>query len=124
MTAESMKRFFKSVKHALRGAVYVAGTEKNFQLEITAATLVIVLMFLLPLTRSEQVALVLVIVGVLVLELVNTSIERVVDMLKPRVHPYARIAKDVMAAAVLVASIGAVIIGFIILSPYILQVLK
>lgn len=119
-----MKRFFKSVKHALRGAVYVAGTEKNFQLEITAATLVIVLMFLLPLTRSEQVALVLVIVGVLVLELVNTSIERVVDMLKPRVHPYARIAKDVMAAAVLVASIGAVIIGFIILSPYILQVLK
>lgn len=118
-----MKRFAKSVKHALLGIRYAVGREKNFQLEIMAAVLVMILMLMLPVTQQERVLLVFVIVGVLVLELVNTSIERVVDMLKPRVHPYARIAKDVMAAAVLISSVGAVIVGFIILSPYIFRIL-
>lgn len=118
-----MRRFAKSVKHALFGIRYAGSNEKNFQLEIIAALLVIVLMFMLPLTQQERVLLVFVIVGVLVLELVNTSIERVVDMLKPRVHPYARIAKDVMAAAVLISSVGAVIVGIIIFLPYIIRIL-
>lgn len=119
-----MRRFIRSIVHALRGIRHAGNTEKNFQLEIIAAALVIILMYLLPMTQQEMAILVLVIAGVLVIELVNTSIERVVDMLKPRVHPYARIAKDVMAAAVLIASIGAVLIGFIILSPYIFRILE
>lgn len=119
----AMKRFLRSVKHALFGVRYASSTEKNFQLEIVAGVLVTVLMFILPVTQQERVLLVFVIVGVLVLELINTAIERVVDMLKPRVHPYARIAKDVMAAAVLISSFGAVAVGLIILLPYILRVL-
>jgi diacylglycerol kinase (ATP) len=103
---------------------YAGHTEKNFQLEIVAAFLVVVLMYLLPTTRDERAILVFVMVGVLVLELVNTSFERIVDMLKPSIHPYARIAKDVMAAAVLIASIGAVVVGCMILSPYIFRILQ
>ena len=117
-----MRRFFKSVKHAIQGVRYAGASERNFRLEIMAAFLVVVLMFLLRVTSQEKAMLVFVIVGVLVLELVNTSIERVVDMLKPRVHPYARISKDVMAAAVLISSVGAVIIGFLILGPYLFEI--
>ncbi len=118
-----MIRFAKSLKHALRGVWHAGLTERNFQIELLATCVVLILMYTLPVTLDERVSLVLVIVGVLVIELVNTAIERVVDMLKPRVHPYARIAKDVMAWAVFVASVGAVIIGFIIFSPYIFGIL-
>jgi len=55
---------------------------------------------------------------VLILELINTVVERVVDILKPRIHPYARLIKDLMAAVVLISSIVAVIVGIIIFYPY------
>ena len=58
---------------------------------------------------------------VLIMELINTIMERVVDILKPRVHPYVRLIKDLMAASVLLASILAVIVGLIIFIPYILK---
>ncbi|MDD5084143.1 MAG: diacylglycerol kinase family protein [Candidatus Moranbacteria bacterium] len=117
-----MRRFARSVKHALRGVYHASKMEKNFRLEIIAAILVAILAYLLPVTAQERVLLVFVVAGVLVIELINTAIERVVDMLKPRVHPYARIAKDVMAAAVLIASIGAMMIGLGIFLPYILKI--
>ena len=57
----------------------------------------------------------------LVMELINTVFERVVDILKPRVHPYARLIKDLMAATVLITSIVAVVVGIIIFYPYIIN---
>ena len=53
------------------------------------------------------------------MELINTIFEKVVDVLRPRIHHYAEVIKDIMAAAVLVSSIGAVIIGVLIFLPYI-----
>ena len=76
-------------------------------------------MLILDIRDWQKVALFLVIFAVLAVELINTILERVVDILKPRVHPYAQLIKDVMAAAVLIASIGAVVIGTIIFYPYI-----
>lgn len=116
-----MKRiqsFAKSFSHAMRGLVYALKNEKNFQNELGVAILVIMLMWYFHVTRTEMVALVLVIASVLILELLNTIMERVVDILKPRVHPYARLIKDLMAAVVLVSSIFAVIVGLIIFLPY------
>jgi diacylglycerol kinase len=72
-------------------------------------------------TRAEMVVLFMIIMGVLIMELLNTIMERVVDILKPRVHPYARLIKDLMAASVLLSSILAVIIGVLIFYPYIFQ---
>jgi len=66
----------------------------------------------------ETVALVLVIVSVLVLELLNTIFEHLSDILKPRLHHYINIIKDLMAAAVLLASLGAIVVGLIIFWPY------
>lgn len=83
-----------------------------------AAALVILLMIIFPLRTLERIALSLVIAFVLVLELINTIIEKIVDILKPRIHHYVEIIKDMMAAAVLIASIGALVVGLLIFWPY------
>jgi undecaprenol kinase len=112
-------QFGKSFSHALRGLKYVIRNEKNFQNELAVSVVVIVAMVYFHVKRAETIVLFLVIMGVLVMELLNTIMERVVDILKPRVHPYARLIKDLMAASVLLSSILAIIIGLIIFIPYI-----
>ncbi|HRZ95898.1 MAG TPA: diacylglycerol kinase family protein [Candidatus Moranbacteria bacterium] len=115
------QQFKKSFAHAARGLTYVVKHEKNFQTELVAALLVILAILWFEVTRAEMVVLLLVIAGVLVMELFNTVVERVVDILKPRVHPYARLIKDLMAASVLVASILALLVGILIFFPYIAE---
>ncbi len=78
-------------------------------------------MFLLPLILWERVILLTVILAVLVLELLNTGIERLIDLLKPRLDDYVKDVKDVMAAAVLLASFFAVVIGIVIFWPHIMR---
>lgn len=118
----NFQKLLGSFRCAWRGLKYALKNEQNFQLEILAAVFVISLMFILDVLDWQKVALFLVISMVLVIELINTMLERVVDILKPRVHPYAQFIKDVMAAAVLMASIGAVVIGAIIFYPYIREI--
>jgi diacylglycerol kinase len=114
----SFRKLFKSFRYATRGLKYVLKHEQNFQIEILGGLFVVILMYLFPTRSLEKIALFIVILAVLVMELINTIFERVVDMLKPRVHPYAQLVKDVMAAAVLLSSIGAVVVGIIIFWPY------
>ena len=116
-----IKEFFKSFSHALRGLRYAIKNEKNFQNELVVGVLVIVAMIYYRITRTEMVVLFIIIMEVLIMELINTMMERVVDILKPRIHPYARLIKDLMAATVLLSSILAVVIGIIIFVPYILK---
>ncbi|MFA5871521.1 MAG: diacylglycerol kinase family protein [Parcubacteria group bacterium] len=116
---EKIRKLFKSFRNAGKGLKYVLKNEQNFQLEILIGILVIILMFVFSIRGWEKIALFIVIFAVLVMELINTIMERVVDILKPRVHPYAQLIKDVMAAAVLLSSIGAVVIGLLIFYPYI-----
>lgn len=113
-----IKQFVKSFSHAMCGLKHILRNEKNFQNELAIAFVVLLAMIYFQVTRTETVALVLVIAGVLIMELLNTVVERVVDILKPRVHPYARLIKDLMAAVVLISAIFAVIIGLIIFLPY------
>ncbi len=116
---ERVEQFMKSFSHALRGFKYVLKYEKNFQIEMAMAVVVVGAMVYFRVTKGEAVALFLVISAVLTMELFNTVMERVVDILKPRVHPYAKLIKDLMAASVLMASVLALIVGFVIFAPYI-----
>lgn len=116
-----LKQFTKSLSFAVRGLKYVLRNEKNFQNELVAGILVVGAMIYFHVTRAEMIVLVIITMAVLIMELVNTILERVVDILKPRVHPYARLIKDLMAASVLLTSILAIIIGVIIFTPYILK---
>ena len=118
---ERFRRFRHSFAHAARGLAYVVRQEKNFQNELVVAILVIMAMLYLQVTRAEMIVLSMVIALVLIMEILNTIMERVVDILKPRIHPYARVIKDLMAASVLLSAILALIIGFIIFIPYIIK---
>lgn len=115
----SFKKQFNSFKYAFRGFWYALTKEQSFQIHIIAALIVVFFMIYFDLKVWEYIALTLVITSVLVLELINTIFEKIVDILKPRVHPYAQTIKDMMAAAVLVASIGAIVVGLFIFVPYI-----
>ncbi|HBO17024.1 MAG: Diacylglycerol kinase [Candidatus Moranbacteria bacterium GW2011_GWE2_35_2-] len=113
-----IRNFRKSLSHAARGFFYAFKNERNFQIELLAAVAVLFLIWYFKIKNWEAIILVLMIMWVLVAELINTVMERVVDMLKPRIHPYARLIKDIMAAVVLISSVVALVVGIIIFLPY------
>jgi diacylglycerol kinase len=113
----------RSFGHALRGIATAIRTERSFRYQVVAAIVLFAFLTLLPLQAWEQAILVLVAALVLVLELLNSSLERLTDLAKPRLHPYAGEIKDLMAGAVLVAAISAVIVALIILGPHLLPYL-
>jgi len=110
--------FIKSFRHAIRGMGIALKSEQSFRLQIAAALLVTIALFLIPLSRVEQGVLLMAISMILVLELINSTLERMLDLFKPRLHPYVRDIKDLMAAAVLLASIFALVVGILILGPH------
>jgi len=114
----SPKKLINSFKYAFRGVSRVWREEQNFRIQSCVALFVVILMVYLDLPGYEQAILMLAAVAVLVLELLNSAIERMVDMLKPRLHQYVEEIKDVTAAMVLVASLGAAVIGVLIFWPY------
>lgn len=112
-----IKEFLKSFTHALRGLKYAIRNEKNFQNELAVAIFAIGAMFYYHVSRLEMIVVVTMIMAVLIMEMLNTIIERIIDILKPSIHPYARLIKDLMAASVLLTSIMALIIGLVIFIP-------
>ncbi|MBW6440520.1 diacylglycerol kinase [Patescibacteria group bacterium] len=119
MMSFSFKKLTKSISHAIRGLKFVS-REQNFRIQIFSTFCIIILILIFRLKVWETVALLMMVTLVLVLEIINSIFERIVDILKPRVHPYAKTIKDMMAAAVLIASFGAFLVGFLILWPHIL----
>lgn len=115
---EELRRFKKSLKHALDGISYALAHEKNFRIELAIALLVVFFIFFFDVKNWEAIILLLMIMWVMISELTNTVLERVVDILKPRIHPYARLIKDLMAAVVLISATASVVVGVIIFYPY------
>lgn len=115
-----IERFVKSLRHALSGLRYTFKHESNFRIQLIVGLIVFILMFYLPTRILEKAILILVIMIVLILELINTIFERLSDILQPRIHFYIEKVKDIMAAAVLVGSISAVVVGLIIFLPYLI----
>ena len=106
-------KFWRSFNHAFEGIMYAAKTQQNMRAHLIIALLVVLASLLLRLERYYVIALVLCIGLVLSLELLNTAIEAIVDLLTVTHHPLAKTAKDLAAGAVLVASIAAVVVGYL-----------
>lgn len=113
-----LKSFLRSVRHALAGIRYAFREERNFQIELILAVAALSLAFFFPLATVERTIVFLLIGFVLALELINTAFERLLDLLKPRVHPYVKVVKDVVAGSVLIVSVMALMIGGYIFLPY------
>ena len=120
----NIKRFFKSLNCAGRGVYSVYKTEQNFRFQILIALLVIILMLFFGVTRKEVVLLILMIAFVLVMELINSVFERITDMMKPRIHIYAKLCKDIMSGAVLITSLVALVVGLLIFIPYFINLFE
>lgn len=85
---------------------------------IAAGCIVIALVVTLPLASAERLLLLFLTGFIMVLELLNTMVERLIDLLKPRLSAYVADVKDLMAAAVLLASGFALLIALLVLIPY------
>jgi diacylglycerol kinase (ATP) len=109
---------WQAILFALDGFVHAARTQRTFRIHLIIAGAVGVLVIWLPLGVAEAAVVVLAMAMVLVAELFNTGMEAMVDLLVERNHhDLAKLAKDIAAAAVLVATIAAAIVGVLILGP-------
>lgn len=116
-----IRSLWKSFRHAFHGVVIVLHEEQNFRIQLVCAVLVFVLAYTFRVRPIEGAVLALVIGCVLVLELINSVVERLIDVVKPRVHPYIAELKDIAAGAVLVAACTAVIVALYIFVPYFIE---
>ncbi len=110
----------KSFGYAFEGVKTAFKREPNFRLHIIIALAVLTLGILLRLSLIEWLILTYTIFFVIVLELLNTAIEALVNLVSPNIQPEAKVAKDVSAAMVFVAAILAIIIGIMLFAPKIL----
>lgn len=106
----------------MRGLGDIAAAEQSFRLQLVVGAAIVALMFVVDLASWEKVLLVLLIAAVLVLEIVNTILERIADAVEPRVSPMVREIKDMMAGAVLITALTAAIVGVMILGPHLYPV--
>ncbi|MFB5662102.1 diacylglycerol kinase family protein [Alteribacillus sp. HJP-4] len=118
-----LRRLGSSFVYAFRGLVHAAAEEQNVRLHLCAAFLVMCTGFFLNIPKYHWLILLLTVGAVLALEIMNTAIERTVDLVTDQYHPLAKAAKDLAAAAVFVFTIISVIIGLIIFLPPILKLL-
>ena len=108
------KNHLDSFRYAVEGIVHVFRTQKHMRFHFFTVVLVLSIGLLLRLSRIEMAVLFIVVSGVLVAEMMNTAVESVVDMITQAYHPLAKLAKDIAAGAVLIASITAAIVGGIL----------
>ena len=113
-----VKRLYRSFKHAFQGLVSLVKKEQNFRIHVLAALVVIFFGFYFRIEIWKWCLIILMICFVFILEMLNTVFERLVDMLKPRIHLYVGEIKDIMSAMVLVVAITAVILALFIFVPY------
>ncbi|WQK86696.1 diacylglycerol kinase family protein [Mammaliicoccus sp. Dog046] len=109
-------------KFPLAGFITILRKDCNFILHLIAGIIVIIMGLLFKLNINEWLWMILAISMVLITEVINTSIEYVVDLYTDEYHPLAKHAKDTAAFAVLLASIMAVLIGVLIFLPKIINI--
>ena len=117
-TYKTSSNLLKSFKYAFSGISYVLKTSRNFKIQLIFAVTSLMIGFLLQISQSNYVILIATIMSVLILEILNTSIESIVDLVvNKEFSSLAKISKDTSAGAVLLASINSVIIAVYIFFP-------
>ncbi len=120
-----MIRYFnKNFKAALDGFRETIVSEKSFKTMLVIGALVVAVMLYFPTSRLEKVVLLLSVFSVLILELINSAVERIMDVVTTERDERIRVVKDLMAAIVLLASFGSAVVGILIFYPYFLELFK
>jgi len=114
-----LKKLFDSFYFASEGITYTIRTQRNMKIHVAISLLVLFIGMWLHFTLSDSFVILISIGMVMGMELVNTAIETLVDLVSPDVHPLAKITKDVAAGSVLFATFIVVLLGLFVIFPYI-----
>lgn len=112
-----MRRLRRSFHYAFEGVFYVLRTQPNMKIHAVMGTLAVLMGFFFHVSEGEWLALVIVIGFVMILEVVNTAIEALVDLYTEEYHELAKASKDTAAGAVLLMAMVSVLVGAIIFLP-------
>ena len=115
----SLKKFIKSFYYAINGVICLLKTEQNARIHSVNAILVGVLAYVLEISRLEAAILFIAVVMVFAIEIINTAIEKVFDLLHPESHATIHYIKDAMAGAVLISAIIALVVAILVFLPHI-----
>jgi diacylglycerol kinase (ATP) len=116
-SASLLRRRAASFGHAFRGVGAALRSELHLQFHAVATVVVLGLGFYLGLSAPEWALVALAVAGVWAAELFNTAIEALTNLVSPGYHPLAGRAKDVAAGAVLLAALGALVVGGLVFGP-------
>lgn len=108
------RRLLDSFTYAMEGIVYALKTQRNMRIHLVAAAVVLSYSFFARITRLELILVILAVTMVIICELINTAIEKTVDIATQEFHPIAKIAKDVAAGAVLVSALCSAVVGYLV----------
>ena len=114
----------QSFKYAFEGIYFAIKLNRNMRIHITVAILVIIASIFFRVNAFEMGILGVMIILVICTEMINTALEEMVDLIINEHRKEAKIAKDVGAGMVLVASMGAVIVGVLIFTPYLMKMFR
>lgn len=119
-----MPAFLKSVQHATRGLFVFFRTERNGKIQLSASLIAIVSGLYFHITAGEWCWIIACIISVIAMEMINTAIEHICNMISPDYHPAVKNIKDISAGAVWLTAIGAAVIGMIVFSKYIMLIMN
>ena len=109
-----LKKIIDSFNNAIDGIIYTVRTQRNMKIHLSITLVVLLLCLFFDVSKVEFLILAITITMVIAAELLNTSIEAVVDMKTNHYHPLAKVSKNVAAGAVLLTAINAIVVGYII----------
>src|SRR5438128_7439592 len=106
----------ESFNYAFEGIIHVLRTQRNMRIHFAVALIVLIAGLAVDVSRLELIALLLAIAFVLIAEMINTALEAAIDVATTSFDPMAKLAKDIAAGAVLIASINALAVGYLVFS--------
>jgi diacylglycerol kinase (ATP) len=118
------KHWLRSANFAIDGIIQATKTQRHIRYHFFSAVTVLLLSYILNVTRIEFLIITLSVIAVFLAEMFNTAIEVIVDIISPAHSEKARIAKDVSAGAVFITAFGVAVIGYIILFPHLKDVFQ
>lgn len=114
-----IKKFFRSFGHAIDGVVFLLSNEQNARVHTIITILVGIGAYVFQVSRIEAAVLFMAVILVFAIEIINTAIEKVFDLLHPEDHEIIRGVKDAMAGAVLISAVIAVVVASLVFLPHI-----
>ena len=119
MSQFNYRKFFRSFYYAFRGLVRLVQTEQNARIHLVAAIILGIASIAFKISHTEAAVLFFAVVLVFAIEIINTAIEKLLDVVHPESHSQIAFIKDALAGAVLIAAVIAIVVGFLVFYPHV-----